>query len=264
MSVIYGVSPVLEALRSGRRRVREILVAQGSQPHRLRAIRTLAQQRGVPVGETSRARLDALTRYANHQGVVAYVMPVDYADLSEVLACVSGTPLLVVLDQVEDPHNLGAIIRTAECAGAHAVVIPEHHAVGLTETVVKASAGATEYLPVVRVVNVATTLDRLRHANVWIVGVERDGDRPYVSWDFTLPTAIVLGSEGKGVRRLVRERCDSVVSLPLLGHITSLNVSVAAGVVLYEAVRQRHLMPPDKTTVRVNRRAAGDASDAAR
>ncbi|MCS7079794.1 MAG: 23S rRNA (guanosine(2251)-2'-O)-methyltransferase RlmB [Chloracidobacterium sp.] len=243
MSVIYGVAPVLEALRSGRRRVREILVAQGSKPHRLQELRALARQMGVPVVETDRTHLDAATRRANHQGVMAYVTPAAYADLADVLAGVADTPLLVVLDQVEDPHNLGAVIRTAECAGAHAVVIPEHHAVGLTETVVKTSAGATEYLPVVRVVNVAATLDTLRERNIWVVGVERDGERPYVDWDFTLPTAVVLGSEGKGIRRLVRERCDVVVSLPLLGRITSLNVSVAAGVVLYEAVRQRRLTP---------------------
>lgn len=240
MSVIYGVSPVLEALRSGRRRIREILVARGGQPNRLQEIRALARRMGVPVVETDRTHLDAATRRANHQGVMAYAAPVAYADLDDVLAGAGAAPLLVALDQVEDPHNLGAVIRTAECAGAHAVVVPGHHAVGLTETVVKASAGATEYLPVVRVVNLAATLETLRRADVWIVGVERDGDRPYVAWDFTLPTAIVLGGEGKGLRRLVRERCDVVVSLPLLGRITSLNVSVAAGVVLYEAVRQRH------------------------
>jgi len=243
MSVIYGVSPVLEALRSGKRRVKEVLLAHGTKPHRVQELRALAGQARIPLSEVERSRLDAITHGANHQGVVALVSPAEYADLEEVLSDITGSPLLVVLDQVEDPHNLGAIIRTAECAGAHAVIIPEHHAVGLTDTVVKTSAGATEYLPVVRVVNLATTLITLRHRDIWIVGVERDGDRPYVEWDFTLPTAIVLGSEGKGIRRLVRERCDLVVSLPLLGKITSLNVSVAAGIVLYEAVRQRHLVP---------------------
>jgi 23S rRNA (guanosine2251-2'-O)-methyltransferase len=242
MAVIYGIAPVLEALRSGKRRVKEVWLAHGTKPHRWQELRALAGQARVPLSEVERSRLDAITRRANHQGVVALVSAVGYADLEEVLSGITGSPLLVVLDQVEDPHNLGAVIRTAECAGAHAVIIPEHHAVGLTEAVVKASAGATEYLPVVRVVNLATTLDSLRQRNIWIVGVERDGERPYVGWDFTLPTAVVLGSEGKGIRRLVRERCDLVVSLPLLGNITSLNVSVAAGVVLYEAVRQRHLL----------------------
>ncbi|MFQ3580408.1 MAG: 23S rRNA (guanosine(2251)-2'-O)-methyltransferase RlmB [Chloracidobacterium sp.] len=243
MSVIYGVSPVLEALRSGRRRVREVLVARGGKPNRLDELRALTRQAGVPLVEVDRVRLDTVTHRANHQGVAAFVAPVEYADLEDVLASATDKPLFVVLDQVEDPHNLGAVIRTAECAGARAVIIPEHHAAGLTDTVVKASAGATEYLPVARVVNLATALDALRRRDIWIVGVERDGERPYTAWDFTLPTAIVLGSEGKGMRRLVRERCDLVVSLPLLGQITSLNVSVAAGVVLYEAVRQRHLAP---------------------
>ncbi len=244
MAVIYGIAPVLEALRSGRRQVKEVWLAHSTKPHRLQELRSLAAQARVPLSEVERSRLDAITRRANHQGVVALVSPVGYADLEEVLSGITGSPLLVVLDQVEDPHNLGAVIRTAECAGAHAVIIPEHHAVGLTDTVVKASAGATEYLPVVRVVNLATTLDNLRQRDIWVVGVERDGERPYVGWDFTLPTAVVLGSEGKGIRRLVRERCDLVVSLPLLGSITSLNVSVAAGIVLYEAVRQRHLVSP--------------------
>ncbi|MGQ9898037.1 MAG: 23S rRNA (guanosine(2251)-2'-O)-methyltransferase RlmB [Acidobacteriota bacterium] len=243
MAVIYGIAPVLEALRSGKRRVKEVWLAQGAKQHRLQELRALAGQSRIPLSEVERDRLDAITGRANHQGVVALVSPAEYADLAEVLSGITGSPLLVVLDQVEDPHNLGAIIRTAECAGAHAVIIPEHHAVGLTDVVVKASAGATEYLPVVRVVNLATTLDSLRQHDVWIVGVERDGDRPYVEWDFTLPTAVVLGSEGKGIRRLVRERCDLVVSLPLLGRITSLNVSVTAGIILYESVRQRHLTP---------------------
>ncbi len=243
MSVIYGVSPVLEALRGGKRRVREVLVARGGKPGRLQELRALARQMGVPLAEADRARLDAAAHNANHQGVVAYVAPAEYADLAETLDGIADAPLLVALDQVEDPRNLGAVIRVAECAGAHAVIIPEHHAVGLTDAVAKASAGATEYVPVVRVVNLAATLATLRQRDIWIVGVERDGERPYVSWDFTLPTAIVLGSEGRGMRRLVRERCDTVVSLPLFGRITSLNLSVAAGITLYEAVRQRRLAP---------------------
>jgi 23S rRNA (guanosine2251-2'-O)-methyltransferase len=244
MAHLYGVSPILEALRSGRREIKVVYVAQGARPARLEDVRSLARKANVPVREERRERLDTLAKGANHQGVVAVVSEAEYADADALLAKLPPKPLLILLDQVEDPHNLGAIIRTAECAGAHAVIVTEHHAVGLTETVVKTSAGATEHVPVARVTNLSYFIEDLKKRDIWVIGVEADGDRNFSEWDYTIGAAIVLGSEGKGMRRLVRERCDVTVSIPLAGKITSLNVSVAAGVVLYEAVRQRRSAPP--------------------
>jgi 23S rRNA (guanosine2251-2'-O)-methyltransferase len=239
MTYIYGLIPVLEALRAGRRRIEQILLAQGNRPSRIEELVAAARRANVPIRQEKRAQLDRLVSGANHQGVVAKVEPAGYTDFEDLLASITPTSLLVLLDSVEDPHNLGAIIRTAECAGATAVIIPEHHAAGLTETVSKASAGAVEYIPVVRVTNLVQAIDELKKQNVWVVGVEAGSQTDYTEWDYKTATALVLGSEGKGVRRLVKEHCDTLVSIPLLGRVTSLNVSVATAVVLYEAVRQR-------------------------
>lgn len=239
MAIIYGMSPIIEALRAGKRDVKEILVSRGSKPGRLEEIRVLARRAGVRIKDESRERLDILSEGANHQGVLAFVSAADFADEDEMLEGLPDNPLLILLDQVEDPHNLGAVIRTAECAGANAVIVTEHNAVGLTDTVVKTAAGATEHIPVVRVTNLKSFIETLKRRDIWVIGVEADGEKNYTGWDFKTSTAIVLGSEGKGIRRLVREHCDMIVSIPLLGNISSLNVSVAAGIVLYEAVRQR-------------------------
>jgi 23S rRNA (guanosine2251-2'-O)-methyltransferase len=178
---------------------------------------------------------------ANHQGVIAVTRSISYVDIEEVLTSSSTKSLFVILDSVEDPHNLGAIIRTAECAGATAVIIPEHNAASVTDAVTKASAGAVEYIPIVRVTNLTQAIDRMKEKNIWIVGVEAGCPKDYTEWDYKTATAIVLGSEGKGIRRLVKEHCDMLVSIPLFGKVTSLNVSVATAIVLYEAVRQRKL-----------------------
>jgi 23S rRNA (guanosine2251-2'-O)-methyltransferase len=239
MAVIYGVSPIIEALRAGKRDVKEILIARGTKAARLEELRGLARRNNVRVKDEPRERLDVLSEGANHQGVLAFVSAADFADEDDILQNLPENPLLILLDQVEDPHNLGAVIRTAECAGANAVIVTEHNAVGLTDTVVKTAAGATEHIPVARVTNLSSYIQTLKKKNIWVIGVEADGERNYTGWDFKVPTAIVLGSEGKGIRRLVREHCDMIVSIPLCGKITSLNVSVAAGIVLYEAVRQR-------------------------
>ncbi len=243
MANVYGLSPVIEALRAGKRDIRRIILARGARSARFDEIRRLARERGVPCVEEPRERLDVLANGGNHQGIVALVSAAAFADADDILASLTDPALLVLLDQVEDPHNLGAIVRTAECAGAGAVIVTEHHAVGLTETVVKASAGAVEYLPVAKVTNLSNYIDAVKKRRIWVVGVERDGEMNYTEWDFTQPTAIVMGSEGKCIRRLVREHCDAVVSLPLAGKITSLNVSVATGIVLYEALRQRTARP---------------------
>lgn len=242
---VFGVQPVLEALRAGSRRVERVTIAEGAHESRLQEIFELARAARVIVRRAPRSELQRLVEGANHQGVVATIAAARYADADELLDSLAarvGTndaPLAVVLDGVEDPRNLGAIIRTVECAGAHGVFVPERRAAGLTETVAKAAAGALEYVPVARAVNIVRLLEELKERGVWTVGTAADAVVAYSDWDWTQPCALVLGGEGEGLRRLVRERCDVLVSVPLRGRIESLNVSVAAGVVLYEAVRQR-------------------------
>ena len=239
---IIGINPVTEALRSGRP-IQRLLVAEQRKTDRdVQAILRLAKSNGVEVRMTTRDALNREVPQAAHQGVVAFASAREYAELDDILqlpAQKGQTPLFLVLDGVEDPRNLGAILRTAEAAGVHGVIIPERRAVGLTETVAKAAAGALEYVPVVKVVNITNTIEELKKAGVWVVGAEAGGERAYWDADFVRPTALVLGGEGKGVRKLVKERCDYLVSLPLMGNINSLNVSVAAGALLYEVLRQR-------------------------
>jgi 23S rRNA (guanosine2251-2'-O)-methyltransferase len=242
---VFGVQPVLETLRAGLRPVERVTVAEGAHEARLHEIIELARGAGVPVRRVPRAELQRVAAGANHQGVVATVAAAHYRQTEELLDSLSarvGTPdppLALVLDGVEDPRNLGAIIRTAECAGAHGVFVPERRAAGLTETVAKSAAGALEYVPVARAANVVRLVEELKGRGVWTVGTSAEAATDYTGWDWTQPCALLLGGEGEGLRRLVRERCDVLVSIPLRGRIESLNVSVAAGVVLYEAVRQR-------------------------
>ncbi|HLL75553.1 MAG TPA: 23S rRNA (guanosine(2251)-2'-O)-methyltransferase RlmB [Pyrinomonadaceae bacterium] len=244
---LYGLLPVLEALRAGNRRVERVTVAEGAHESRLHELFELARAAGVPVRRAPRAELQRMAAGATHQGVIATVSAVAYADADELLeklaarARSNDPPLAVVLDGVEDPRNLGAIIRTAECAGVDGLFIPERRAAGLTETVAKAAAGALEYLPVARAQNVARLVEDFKERGVWTVGTDADANIEYTDWDWTQPCALLLGGEGAGLRRLVRERCDALVRIPLRGRITSLNVSVAAGIVLYEALRQRTL-----------------------
>ncbi|HEX3559567.1 MAG TPA: 23S rRNA (guanosine(2251)-2'-O)-methyltransferase RlmB [Pyrinomonadaceae bacterium] len=242
---VFGIQPVLEALRAGRRRVERVTVAEGGHESRLREIFDLARAAGVPVRRAPRAELQRLAAGANHQGVLASIAAARYLtsdELLDALAARVGTddpPLAVVLDGVEDPRNLGAIIRTVECAGAHGVFVPERRAAGLTETVAKAAAGALEYVPVARAVNIARLVEELKQRGVWTVGTAADASTFYNEWDWTQPCALLLGGESDGLRRLVRQCCDVLVSIPLRGHVESLNVSVAAGIILYEALRQR-------------------------
>jgi 23S rRNA (guanosine2251-2'-O)-methyltransferase len=244
-SQIYGVLPVLEALRAGQRPVERITIAEGVHEQRLRELFELARAAGVPVRRASRADVQRMAEGANHQGVVASVAAAHYHDadaLLDALASRVGTsepPLGVVLDGVEDPRNLGAIIRTAECAGVHGLFVPERRAAGLTETVAKAAAGALEYVPVARATNIMRLVEELKERGIWTIGTSAEAALDYTAWDWSQPCALLLGGEGSGLRRLVRERCDALVRIPLRGRISSLNVSVAAGVVLYEALRQR-------------------------
>jgi 23S rRNA (guanosine2251-2'-O)-methyltransferase len=243
---LYGVAPVLEAVRAGQRAIERITIAEGTGHHRLRELVETARRAGVPVHYAPRLDLTRMVgTSANHQGVVATVAAANYANaevLMDALAARVGTvdqPLAVALDGIEDPRNLGAIIRTAECAGVHGVFVPERRAVGLTETVAKAAAGALEHVAIARVTNLVRLIEILKERNIWTVGTSADASVPYTDWDWTQPSALFLGSEGAGLHRLVRERCDTLVSIPVRGKIESLNVSVAAGIVLYEAVRQR-------------------------
>lgn len=238
MAIIYGVNPVLEALRGGSRPVERVAIAHGTRIVRFDELMRTAKEAGIPVARQPAAALDRLSNGRNHQGVVAWVGAARYATLDDVVDRMQERPLVVLLDGVEDPHNLGAIVRTAECAGAAGVVIPERGAVGLTETVAKTSAGALEHLPVARVTNLVNAIETIKAAGAWVVGLEAGAGTAYTAYDFSGPTALVFGGEGKGLRRLVRERCDVLVSIPLLGRIESLNVSVTVGVVLFEAVRQ--------------------------
>jgi 23S rRNA (guanosine2251-2'-O)-methyltransferase len=242
---VFGVQPVLEALRAGVRPIERLTVAEGAHESRLREILEIARYADIPVRRVPREELQRTAAGANHQGIVATIAAARYTpadELLDALAARVGTdepPLAVVLDGVEDPRNLGAVIRTVECVGAHGVFIPERRASGLTETVAKAAAGALEYVPVARVANVVRLVEELKRRGVWTIGTAAEAETSYAEWDWTQPCALLLGGEGEGLRRLVRERCDVLVSIPLLGRIESLNVSVAAGVVLYEALRRR-------------------------
>ena len=227
--IIYGIRPVVEALKSRRRRVSEALDSTGSGE-----ISSAAGS--VPIRKAQRSRVDELARGGVHQGVVARVESYPYSSLEEILA--APQLLVLVLDGVTDPRNLGAVLRAADGAGASGVVIPKDKAVGVTAAAVKASAGASEHVRVARVTNLRRAVDSLKAANVWIYAAEAGGT-DYAKLDLAGPTAFVLGSEGRGVRRLVREACDGTVSVPMLGAVSSLNVSVAAAVLAYEARRQR-------------------------
>jgi 23S rRNA (guanosine2251-2'-O)-methyltransferase len=242
---IYGLIPVLEALRAGGQRLGQITIAEGVRHERLRELLELARQAKVPVHRAPKLALDRALPGATHQGIIATTAAATYTDAEELLDVLSsqvGTanpPLVLGLDAIEDPRNLGAILRTAECAGVSGVFIPERRAVGLTATVAKAAAGALEYVAVARVTNLVQLIEQLKQRNIWVVGAASDGTSDYTQWDWTVPSALFLGGEGSGLHRLVRERCDALVSIPLHGRIESLNVSVAAGVILYEALRQR-------------------------
>lgn len=248
MNLLYGLSPVLEALRARRRPLQKILLAQGVQPARLQEVMTLAKQARVSIERRERRALDELTHGANHQGIVALLAPggspaaqknAAYANADEILDALPALPLLVLLDNVEDPHNLGAILRTCEGAGVHGVFIPEHRAAGLNETVAKTSAGAVEYVRVARVTNLVPLIADLKERGLWVIGVEGGTTTSYTEFDLNVPLALVLGSEGQGLRRLVKENCDALLSIPMQGQLNSLNVSVATGIVLFEALRQR-------------------------
>lgn len=239
--IIAGRNAVMEALKSGRT-LDSVLVARGERQGSIGAIMARCREAGIPVKETDSRKLDAMA--ANHQGVIAVAACKEYVTVEALFAVAEERgepPFFLICDELEDPHNLGAILRTAEAAGAHGVIVPRRRSVGLTSTVYKASAGAVEYVPVARVTNLADTLRELKKRGVWIYGLDMDGE-DWCAADLTGAMALVVGSEGRGMSRLVRENCDFVLSLPMTGKINSLNASVACGIVLYEATRQRRGM----------------------
>jgi len=239
-NAIYGVLPVLEALRANPRRIEKIVIAEGAREHRLREILELARAADLLVERQPRERFQRIVAEdAIHQGVVAIAAAADYSAADEIFENASPTPLFVLLDSVEDPRNFGAILRTAECAGVDGVFVPERRAAGLTETVAKAAAGATEHVKVAKVQNLNRLIEELKRRDIWVVGTAGGAETDYTEWEWTRPTALVLGGEGGGLHRLVAENCDALVKIPMYGKIDSLNVSVAAGVVLFEARRQR-------------------------
>lgn len=240
MEIIFGIHAVEEALEARGRGFEYVAVAAGRGDSRLQKISQLCRTAGVPVRTMPRDQLTRLAKTAGHQGVVAVTAEKQYVDFDDILAHKRGQfAFIVVLDGVEDPHNLGAIIRTAEGAGVDGIIVPERRASGVTATVVKASAGASEYLPIAKVTNISRTLEELKSRNIWTVGLDERGEKAYDKLDYKMDCAIVLGAEGHGLHEQIRKKCDFLVSIPMLGRIASLNVSVAAGVVMYEVARQR-------------------------
>lgn len=237
---IIGRNPVLEAIKAGRS-IDKILIKKGKYEGSVISVVKKAKESGIIIQEVDRAKLDALSEGGNHQGVVAYVSAYDYVSVDDILKKAQDmgeAPFVIICDKITDPHNLGAIIRTANCVGAHGVIIPKRNSVGLNSVVAKTSAGAVEYTGVAKVTNIADTIDRLKKSGLWIAAADMDGQEMYGA-DLKGALGIVVGSEGEGVGRLVKEKCDFVVSIPMHGEISSLNASVAASVLMYEALRQR-------------------------
>ncbi len=240
MNILYGVNTVVEALKARGREFQWVGVATERKDIRLKRVIDECRKIGVQVRFLSRVELDELAGHAAHQGLVAVTSAKQYNDLDDLLAARRAEhSLIVVLDGVEDPHNLGAILRTADAAGADGVVVPDRRAAGVTGVVAKVSAGASEHLPIAKVTNISRALEELKSNNFWIVGLDERGPQTYDAIDYKMHCAVVLGAEGKGLHELVRRHCDMLVSIPMLGHVPSLNVSVAAGIVLFEVVRQR-------------------------
>lgn len=238
---IAGVNSIMEALKAGRK-IHKIYIQEGRDGKRIRELTKWASSKGIYIQYVEKQRLDKMYTHTNHQGIVAQVEAYQYSDIEEVLeiAAIRGEdPFILILDGIEDPQNLGSIIRTAECAGVHGVVIPRHNATEVTETVAKASAGAIEYMKIVQETNIVNTINNLKKRGLWVIGADMSGDNDYYATQIPTPTALVIGGEGRGIRRLVKESCDIVVKIPMVGKIASLNASVAAALLIYEVVRQR-------------------------
>lgn len=241
VNIIAGRNPVLEALKAGTI-IEKVVILAGVQGNIIEKIKSLANRNRIPFVEVGKQKFRDLVSDTTTQGVVAIVGTKTYVEIDDILAKAqekNEQPFLLILDEIEDPQNLGALIRTAECAGIHGAVIPKHHAASVNQTVAKTSAGASEYLPVAKVVNIAATLDELKQKGLWIVGTDAAAEKFYTEVDCTTPIALVIGNEGRGIRQLVKEKCDFLVKIPLYGKVESLNASVAGALVIYEVVRKR-------------------------
>ncbi|WP_010652120.1 23S rRNA (guanosine(2251)-2'-O)-methyltransferase RlmB [Oceanobacillus massiliensis] len=239
--MIIGRNPVMEALKSGRS-VNKVFVSEQLNSNVQKQLQQLAREAGTIVQKVPRSKLDQLDS-GNHQGVIAYVASYQYASIEDLFKRAEEReedPFFIILDELEDPHNLGSILRTADATGAHGVIIPKRRSVGLTATVAKTAVGAMEHIPVARVTNIANIIDELKERNVWVVGTEAEATEDYRKLDGSLPIALVIGNEGKGISRLVRKKCDWTVSLPMKGKVSSLNASVACSLLLYEVYRKRY------------------------
>ena len=241
-NIICGRNPVLEAVRSGRE-IDRLLVAHGVSGGSVTAIIAKCNARGILIKEVSPQKLDFYCGGANHQGVAVMFASQEYVTVDEIFTVAESRnekPFIIVCDEIEDPHNLGAIIRTAEASGVHGIIIPKRRSASLNATVAKSASGALEYMKVARVTNIPSTIEELKEKGVWVMGADMDGE-DYTNVDFDLPVALVIGNEGKGIGTLTAKKCDRIISLPMLGKINSLNASVAAGILMYEVVNKRRL-----------------------
>lgn len=239
--VLIGRNAVIEAIRSGRG-INKLLIADGDKEGSVKEVISLAKEQGIVIQFVERSKIEGIAGGQRHQGVLAYVAPVAYSDLETILQAAETkgeAPFLLLLDELEDPHNLGALLRTADATGVHGVLIPKRRSVPLTATVAKTSAGAVEYVPVARIGNIAQTLRKLKDKGFWVAGADMDGSQNYYEADLTGPLVLVVGSEGHGMSRLTKEQCDFIVKMPMVGKINSLNASVAGSILMYESMRQR-------------------------
>lgn len=238
---IVGRNPVMEALKSGRE-IDKILIAKGTEGGSLIKIIGKAKDKGIPIQYVERQKLNELSEDNVHQGIIATVAAYEYRDFEDIIEEAkkkNKDPFILVLDEIEDPHNLGSIMRTADAVGVDGIIIPKRRSVGLTATVAKSSAGAIEYVPVAKVSNIAQTIDRIKEMGIWVAGADMSGNEEHYNTDLKGPLALVIGSEGRGISRLIKEKCDYLVKLPMVGQVSSLNASVAAAVLMYEVYRQR-------------------------
>jgi len=240
--IIEGRNPCMEAIKSGRT-INKLLVSKGLKEGSIKKIIRLAKENKIVIQEVDKEKLDGLSQTNNHQGIIAVVSLKDYVEVEDILErahSLHQKPFVVVLDEIQDVYNLGAVLRTADAVGAHGVIIPKRRSASLNSVVAKASAGAIEYVPVARVSNIPTTIDKLKREGLWVIGMDAKGEKVYHEADLKGAIALVIGSEGEGIGRLVKEKCDFLVNLPMQGNVSSLNASVSAGIVMYEALKQRN------------------------
>ena len=238
---VEGRNAVIELLKS-EREINKVLIAKGDRQGSINDIIKLCKDKGIVFQEVEKAKIDELSETGHHQGVIAFASPIEYKEISDILEIAkerNEDPFIVICDEIEDPHNLGALIRTAEIAGCHGLIIPKRRSVAVTEVVTKVSCGATEHLAIARVGNINDAIDELKEAGVWVYGTDGSADKLYFEENLTGPIAIIIGSEGRGMNKLTMKKCDVLLKIPMKGHITSLNASVSGGIVIFEAVRQR-------------------------